>query len=70
MKYTTVTISGIITQIAKTTNIEGYTEGVLEIFLPDETQMHKWTQKDEEKWIKENNKRMKAICDFMNKNNL
>lgn len=65
-KYTTVSISGIITQIAKPTKIDGYTEGVIEVFLPDDG----LTQKEEKEWIKENNKRMEAICDFLNKNNL
>ena len=57
MKYTTVKISGIITQIAKKTDVEGYTEGILEIFYPDE---------EAENWIEENNKRMTAICNFLN----
>jgi len=65
MKYTLVTISGIHTQIAKKTEVKGYTEGVLSAFLTD--------SEDEEecrKWIAQNNKRMKAICKFMNDNNL
>lgn len=66
-KYTTVKVSGIITQIAKTTDIKGYTEGVLEVFLPDEDKM---TDKESRQWIKENNLRMEKICAFLNENDL
>lgn len=65
-KYTTVTISGIITGIALETDVKGYTEGVLEVFLPDEDM----PEKEVSKWVKENNKRMKAICKFLNENKL
>ena len=54
-------------QIAKKTEIVGYTEGVIESFLPDENSM---TAKEERLWIKNNNKRMEAICKFLNDNNL
>ncbi len=63
MKYTTVKTIGIITQIAKETDIPGYTEGVLQCFLPDEDQM---TEAEEKKWIEKNNKRMNAICNYLN----
>jgi hypothetical protein len=63
MKYTTVKISGIITQIAKETEVKGYTEGVLQCFLPDEDNM---TKTEEKQWIEKNNKRMEAICNFLN----
>jgi hypothetical protein len=66
-KYTTVEVSGIITQIAKPTEVKGYTEGIIEVFLPDENSM---TDKECNAWIKDNNKRMKAICKFLNENNL
>ena len=56
MKYTTVKISGIITQIALKTEIEGYTEGIIEIFFPDD--IDKWSGKKQSEWIKENNKRI------------
>lgn len=69
-KYVTVEISGIITQIAKPTKIKGYTEGVLEAFLPDNDTTQELTDKEANLWIKENNKRMKAICEFLNKSNL
>lgn len=62
-KYITITMSGIITRIVTKTDVPGYTEGVLEVFLPDETKM---TQKESRDWVKQNNKRMTAICDFMN----
>lgn len=68
MKYTIVEISGVITQIALKTEIEGYTEGVMEIFFPDDVE--KWSTKKSNKWIAENNKRMKAICKFLNENSL
>ncbi len=66
-KYVTVEISGIITQIAKELE-PGYTEGVIEIFFPDDDV--KLTKKQQNAWIAENNKRMKAICKFLNENNL
>ena len=66
-KYVTTEVSGIIIQIAKPTDIPGYTEGVIEVFLPDETKM---TDAESRKWINENNKRMTAICKFLNDNNL
>jgi hypothetical protein len=66
-KYTTVEISGIVTQIAKVTDIKGYTEGILECFLPEENEL---TDEQTDKWVKDNNKRMRAICHFLNKNNL
>lgn len=69
-KYIATKIGTIITQIAKETEIKGYTEGVLEIFFPDEEEQNKWGAKENSKWIKENNKRMNAICKFLNDNNL
>ena len=66
-KYVTVEIHGIITQIAKKLE-PGFTEGVIEIFFPDDDV--KLTKKQQNAWIAENNKRMKAICKFLNENNL
>jgi hypothetical protein len=73
-KYITVTTSNIITQIAIPVEvvehggiIGTYSKGIIEVFLPDDKE---WTDKDADVWIKENNKRMKAICDFLNRNNL
>jgi hypothetical protein len=66
-KYVTVEISGIVTQIAKKLE-PGFTEGVIEIFFPDDDV--KLTKKQQNAWIAENNKRMKAICKFLNENNL
>lgn len=63
-KYITVKISGIIIQVAKATEVKGYTEGILEVFFPDPP------LKNPGKWIKENNTRMEAICKFLNDNNL
>jgi hypothetical protein len=62
MKYTTVKVSGVVIQIATTTDIPGYTEGVLEIMLPNA----EMSEKEVDKWIKESNKRAKAICKFLN----
>lgn len=64
MKYTTVKVANIIIQVAKTTDVKGYTEGILERFLPDESSM---SDKDVEIWIEENNKMMNDICDLLNK---
>ncbi len=69
-KYVIVKSSNIIVQIAKQTEIKGYTEGVLEIFFPDDDVLAKMTEKEKSKWIGENNNRMNAICGFLNKNNL
>ena len=66
-KYRTVKINGIITRIAKDTDTPGYTEGVLEAFLPDDDNM---SINQTKQWVKENNNRMKRICEFMNENNL
>lgn len=66
-KYITVKIGGIITQIARPTEIPGYTEGVIEAFLPDEDKL---SDKECDVWIKQNNHRMTEICKFMNNNNL
>ncbi len=68
-KYVTVEVHGIITQIAKQTEIKGYTEGVMEVFFPDDEELNSWSKKDEEKWTEENNTRMTAICQFLNQNN-
>lgn len=69
-KYITVSISNIITQIAKKTKVNGYTEGVIEVLFPDDSELKKWTDKQREAWERGNNKRMKAICKFLNDNNL
>jgi hypothetical protein len=69
-KYILTTIAGIHTSIALTTDTSGYSIGVLEVFFPDEEEVKKWKAKDERKWISENNKRMEAICDFLNEKNL
>jgi hypothetical protein len=69
-KYITVSVSNIITQIAKETGIKGYTEGVIEVFFPDDSELEKWTEKETKEWERNNNKMMKAICKFLNENNL
>jgi hypothetical protein len=69
-KYTLVTISGIHTQIALQTDVQGYTEGVFEDFIPTDEEMKDWSESDAKKWTVENNKRMKAICNFLNEKSL
>lgn len=69
-KYICVTVNGIILQIAKHTEIKNLTEGVLEVFLPDDSELERWGEKESEDWTLSNNKRMKAICKFLNDNNL
>lgn len=66
-KYVAIKVHGIVTQIAKPTEIKGYTEGIIEVFLPDETKM---TDLESRVWVKDNNKRMTAICKFLNDGNL
>lgn len=39
----------------------------MEVFLPDENSL---TDGEANKWIRDNNKRMTAICKFLNENNL
>ena len=68
MKYITVKIGGIITQIAKPTDVKSYTIGIMEIMFPDNTD--KWTKKQTNAWIAENNKRMESICNFLNESKL
>lgn len=50
-RYTLVTVSGIHTQIAKTTKTKGYTVGVMEVFLPTEEELEKWSDKQTTQWI-------------------
>lgn len=69
-KYITVEISGVITQIANETDIYGYTVGIIEIFFPDDKEINGWSKKQEKDWILQNNKRMNAICDFLNEKQL
>ena len=69
-KYIITKIGKIITQIAKPTDIEGYTIGVIKIMFPDEEEIFRFTKQQEKEWINANNKRMTEICKFMNDNNL
>ena len=68
--YILVTISGIHTQIAEKTDIKGYTVAILEAFMPDLEELEKWSDEKVDKFIADNNKRMEAICKFLNDNNL
>lgn len=70
VNYITVKISGVIISIGKEdSNIKGYCEVILESFLPTEEEMENWSKAQEVKWIKENNERMEAICEFLNNRN-
>lgn len=69
-KYTTSKINNIITQITIKTDVKGYTVGIIESFIPDEDVMIEWSNKECDEWIKVNNKRMTAICKFLNDNDL
>ena len=69
-KYIPVTVSGIITQVAKRTEVKGYSEGILETFLPTDEELDKMNDAEETDWIKKNNIRMNAIIKFLNENNL
>ena len=67
MKYTTVYIGSIASRIAVETDVRGYTEGIIESFLPE---TENWTKKRIGTWIKQNNERMEAICEMLNKKQL
>ena len=69
-QYICITVNGIILQIAEQTKIKGYTEAILESFLPDDSELKKWDQEQAENWTLANNKRMLAVCKFLNDNNL
>lgn len=68
MKYTLVTMAGIHSRIAKETDVPGYTECILEIGFPSDEELKVWSNKQNKKWILENNERMKSICNFLNSN--
>jgi hypothetical protein len=63
MKYKAIKMSGIITRIARITDVSEYTHGILEVFLPETDDM---TDKEVDEWIEHNNRMMNAICDLMN----
>ena len=69
-KYILISISDVIIQIAEKTETKNYTEGILESILPDDEELETWTDKQIKDWEASNNKRMKAICKFLNDNNL
>lgn len=66
MKYTIITISGIHTGIGLSTDIEGYTEGILETVLPSDEELEEWGENAIKNWTQNNNARMEAICEFLN----
>jgi hypothetical protein len=65
-KYIIVKCGKVITRIAEATAIHGYTIGIIEPFFPSEDELKAWTKKNELEWIRTNNKRMRAICKFLN----
>jgi hypothetical protein len=75
MKYTVDYISGVATRIA--TRVDSpisefgkYTEGVLEPFFPTEDDLLDMSRREVREWTRANNKRLRAICKFLNKNKL
>jgi len=70
MKYICIKTTGVIGRIAIETDIPGYTEGILEPFFPSEEELETWNKIKQKEWIKQNNKRMRAICKFLNENDL
>lgn len=66
MAYQTFKAHGVIISIGATTDVPGYTKTVLESFLPSDEELKAWNEKKTNKWIKSNNKRMEAICKFLN----
>ena len=67
MKYIVVYIGAIAIQIAVEKDIRGYTEGVLEAFLPES---EGWKSNQINRWTKQNNRRMEAICEMLNNKQL
>jgi len=68
--YSTVKVSGVIISIGKNTEIKGYTETILESFLPTDEELAEMDNRDIKKWTKINNIRMERVCEFLNENNL
>jgi len=65
-KYVVDYISGVASRIAIPTKTPGYTIGILEPFYPSDEELAVWSGPEHKKWIKENNERMEAICEFLN----
>jgi len=68
MKYKVIYITGIATQIGHSTEIKGYTVGVFYSHIPSNEEAEAMGNKACKEWIRENNKRMRAICKFLNEN--
>ncbi|KAA9037127.1 hypothetical protein FW778_16995 [Ginsengibacter hankyongi] len=68
-KYVTIDVSGVIIVIAERIDNSGMTKAILKVAI-DPTEAAKFTKAQEEKWTSKNNKRMQAICKFMNENDL
>lgn len=68
-KYKVEYIMGIANRISVSTDVDGYTIGVLEPFFPTAEEVEDWTTKQHIEWTKQNNKRLRAICNFLNRSN-
>ena len=68
-KYRTHEVRGVKVQIEEVMDMVfmGFTKGLLEAYIPE---MKGWTEKRKQLWITENNKRMEAICELLNKKGL
>lgn len=69
-KYIVCYNCGVASRIATKTDAEGYTLGVLEPFFPSDEELLKWSRKEVREWTKTNNRRLKAVCKFLNENQL
>lgn len=69
-KYVCCWNGKVISRIAEKTVVYGYTIGVLEPFFPSDEELLEMSRKEVKEWIKTNNRRMKAICKFLNENQL
>jgi hypothetical protein len=69
MKYTVIYVSGVATRVAIPIS-PGYSEGVIEPFFPSDEELLKMNRKQVREWTQKNNRRMRAICKFLNENNL
>ncbi len=69
-KFILIRVSGIITSIGHDTDVVGYVEKVIETVFPSDEELAKMTSKENRAWVKANNIRMQAICNFMNNFNV
>lgn len=69
-KYIVEYSEGIATRISIKTKVKGYTIGILEPFFPNDDELLSWNLKKQNKWIRNNNKLLENICNFLNKSSL